>query len=125
MKPIIMEMSVRIQIGSRIRRLREGEQTIPETLQGFFPPLMHPSLANCSCRALLSRPKERNWLWELHSLELHRAFSCRIKIWLCSHIPSPEATQANGSPHPQKMWRMCWKEYKIWSFPQLLVASLL
>lgn len=38
MKPIIMEMSVRIQIGSRRRRLREGEQTIPETLQGFFLP---------------------------------------------------------------------------------------
>lgn len=38
MKPIIMEMTVRIQIVSTRRRQRAGEQTIPETLQGFFLP---------------------------------------------------------------------------------------
>lgn len=125
MKPIIMEMSVRMQIVSRRRRQREGEQAIPETLQGFFSSPNSSILSKLLVQTLLSRQRKGIDSGSFISLELHRAFSCRIKIWLCSHISSPEATQANGSPHPQKMWRMCWKECKIWFFLQLLVASLL
>jgi len=123
MKPIIMEMTVRIQILSTRKRGRAERKQYQGLCRDFSSPNA-PMHTNASAEPYPPDQRKEIGSASISSLEMYSAFSYRIKHLLCSHIHSPEASQASSSPYPKKWGEHAGENAKS-GFSPLLVASLL